>query len=174
MTTIAVGQKVTSAKINQWAPPGMVVDYAGATAPDGWLFCDGASYLAADYPELFTAIGVLYGTADAGVHFNVPDLRDRVSVGVGNTALAANDGVSSANRHGTRHRHTTHIHGFVLDVLSNAIGVAGGAAYQKVTATNTTANHDTGLADGGSGVATDPLDGAAYIGLNKIIRAKDV
>jgi microcystin-dependent protein len=109
VTTIAVGQKVTSAKINQWCPPGMVADYAGATPPAGWLLCDGASYLAADYPELFAAIGVLYGTSDAGVHFNVPDCRGRGSVGKGSNAdvdvLGDNDGVAETNR-SPRHNST--------------------------------------------------------------------
>jgi hypothetical protein len=38
-------------------PAGIVTQYAGVTAPAGWLFCDGANYLPADYPALFRAIG---------------------------------------------------------------------------------------------------------------------
>ncbi len=69
-----------------WAAPAsvpvaVVIPYAGASAPTGWLLCDGASLLrAGTYADLFTAIGTTYGTAD-GTHFNIPDLRGRVSVG---------------------------------------------------------------------------------------------
>jgi microcystin-dependent protein len=62
-------------------PAGMVMPYAGSTAPLGWLVCNGASILRADYPQLFTAIGGAYGAADAN-HFSLPDLRGRVVAGV--------------------------------------------------------------------------------------------
>ena len=62
-------------------PTGMVTPFAGGAAPTGWLLCDGASLLRIDYPALFTAISVTYGSADAS-HFSVPDLRGRVVAGV--------------------------------------------------------------------------------------------
>jgi microcystin-dependent protein len=62
--------------------------YAGATAPAGYLLCNGASYLRTTYPSLFTAIGVTYGAVD-GTHFNVPDLQGRVPLGVGTATGAA-------------------------------------------------------------------------------------
>lgn len=61
-------------------PAGVMKAYGGAAAPTGYLLCDGASKLRADYPDLFTAIGTTYGAAD-GTHFNVPDLRGRVAIG---------------------------------------------------------------------------------------------
>jgi microcystin-dependent protein len=63
-------------------PSGTVNMFAGASAPTGWLLCDGTSYLQATYPVLFAIIGTTYGSAD-GTHFNVPDMRGRVPVGVG-------------------------------------------------------------------------------------------
>lgn len=56
---------------------------ARSTAPSGWLLAYGQSLLRTDYPDLFTAIGTTYGSAD-GTHFNVPDLRGRVPVGLDN------------------------------------------------------------------------------------------
>lgn len=61
---------------------GIIKAYGGAAAPTGYLLCDGTSYLRAAYPDLFTAIGTTFGSAD-GTHFNVPDFRGRVPVGVG-------------------------------------------------------------------------------------------
>lgn len=74
---------------------GEIILYAGAAAPDPrWLVCDGASLLRADYPDLFTAIGTVYGAID-GTHFNLPDLRDRVPMGVGANALGAAIGAAT-------------------------------------------------------------------------------
>lgn len=66
-------------------PTGSMTATACATAPSGWLLCDGTSYLRTDLPDLFTAIGTNYGSVD-GTHFNVPDLRGRVPVGVDGAA----------------------------------------------------------------------------------------
>ena len=50
-------------------PAGTVTQYAGTTAPSGYLFCDGGNYLQTDYPSLYTAIGQNYsaGTTAGGV-----------------------------------------------------------------------------------------------------------
>ena len=61
-------------------PPGVVVPYAGSSAPTGWLICDGSSQLRASFAALFTAIGTTYGNVD-GTHFNLPDLGGRVPAG---------------------------------------------------------------------------------------------
>lgn len=63
-------------------PAGAVLEFAGATAPDGFLLCDGASYLRTDYPALFKAIGTVWGAADA-LHFNVPNHQGVSGCGIG-------------------------------------------------------------------------------------------
>lgn len=74
---------------------GEIVLFAGATPPDTrWLVCDGANLLRADYPSLFTVVGTTYGSVD-GTHFNLPDLRDRVPMGVGTNVLGAALGEST-------------------------------------------------------------------------------
>jgi len=65
---------------------GEIIPFAGDTSPNpNWLFCDGASLLRSDYPDLFTVIGVTYGAVD-GSHFNIPNLVGRVGVGAGSTS----------------------------------------------------------------------------------------
>lgn len=59
---------------------GMVIPYAGITAPSGWLFCYGQTLLRADYADLFTAIADTYGSTDS-TNFLLPDLRGRVIAG---------------------------------------------------------------------------------------------
>lgn len=63
-------------------PTGCLAPFAGDTPPKGYLLCDGASYLVADYPDLFAVIGNKYGAPPDGEHFIVPDARGRSLVGV--------------------------------------------------------------------------------------------
>jgi hypothetical protein len=54
---------------------GTVINYAGSTAPTGYLVCNGSLISRATYADLFTAIGTLYGAGDGATTFAVPDLR---------------------------------------------------------------------------------------------------
>jgi microcystin-dependent protein len=100
-------------------PTGVVMDFAGATAPVGFLLCNGASYATASYPALFTVIGYTFG--GSGANFNVPDLRSRVAVGAGqgsgltNRTLGVTGGEEThtlvlaelaSHTHGVAHTHT--------------------------------------------------------------------
>ncbi|QCI67531.1 tail fiber protein [Phreatobacter stygius] len=73
--------------------PGMMIDYAGATPPTGWLFAAGQVLLRATYPALFAAIGVLHNTGgELGTEFRLPDSRGSI------TAAPDNMGGNNANR----------------------------------------------------------------------------
>ena len=64
-------------------PAGVIVPYAGAAAPVGWLLCDGATYNRSDYPDLFAALGGSsspYGLPSSTT-FKVPDLKGKVVAG---------------------------------------------------------------------------------------------
>ena len=76
-------------------PAGCTLPYAGASAPAGFLLCNGASVLRTSYAVLFTAIGTAYGSVD-GTHFTLPDFA--AAFPRGNTP-AANGGAATA-----RHR----------------------------------------------------------------------
>lgn len=73
---------LNDASIHSAMPAGAVIPFAGSASPTGFLLCNGASVLRADYASLFTAIGTAFGAAD-GTHFNVPDMRGRSPLGVG-------------------------------------------------------------------------------------------
>jgi len=64
------------------ATTGVIVPYAGGILPTDWLPCDGRSVLRSAYPNLFAAIGTVWGSVD-GAHFNIPDLRGQTLVGQG-------------------------------------------------------------------------------------------
>jgi len=65
-------------------PTGTVVDFAGSTAPDGWLICNGQFASRTAYAALFAVIGTIYGTGDGSTTFNLPDARGRVTAGLDN------------------------------------------------------------------------------------------
>lgn len=150
-------------------PTGSISQFGGSTAPIGWLLCDGSAVSRTTYAALFGVISTTYGSGDGSTTFNIPDLRGRVAVGLGTNAsvssLGGNDGVVAANRRGTKHRHTPHTHTYVEYTGSGSIGgpASGGGAYSLNA-------EPTSSADGGSGDATDPLDGSAFLIVNHIIK----
>lgn len=69
---------------------GFMFDYAGSSAPTGWLLCDGSVISRTTYADLFAIIGTTYNTGgEAGTHFRLPDLRGRASLGAGTGASPA-------------------------------------------------------------------------------------
>jgi microcystin-dependent protein len=64
-------------------PPGAASIYFGASAPTGWLFCDGSAVSRTTYAALFTAIGTTWGVGNGTTTFNLPDLRGRIPMGSG-------------------------------------------------------------------------------------------
>lgn len=76
----------------QILPPGVIIPYGSATAPTGWLLCDGAAVSRTTYADLFAIIGTTFGVGDGSTTFNVPDCRGRFLL------CKDNLGGSSANR----------------------------------------------------------------------------
>jgi microcystin-dependent protein len=65
--------------------------FAGTYAPDMWAFCEGQFLLIAQYGELFSVIGTMYG-GDGMTTFALPDLRGRVPIHQGNAFVLAQKG----------------------------------------------------------------------------------
>lgn len=63
-------------------PAGVVLAYAGATAPSGFILCNGALVNRITYAALFAAIGTAHGTGDGSTTFALPDYRGRFLRGV--------------------------------------------------------------------------------------------
>lgn len=77
-----VGLETRVALIEQLVVPGTIHPYAGASAPNGYLFCQGQAVSRSTYPLLFNAIGTTYGSGDGSTTFNLPDLQGRTPAGV--------------------------------------------------------------------------------------------
>lgn len=117
--------------------PGMLMDYAGTTAPTGWLFCYGQAISRTTYAALFAVISTTYGVGDGTSTFNVPDLRGRVIAGKDDM------GGSSANRL------TTILNG-------DNLGATGGTETFTQT-TSTMPAHSHGGTSGAAGAHTHTL-----------------
>lgn len=66
-------------------PIGSVIDFTGHSSfiPTNYLLCNGQAVSRTTYAELFAIIGTVWGSGDGSTTFNVPDLRNRVTVGAG-------------------------------------------------------------------------------------------
>jgi len=65
-------------------PIGGVIDFSGAAAPDGFVFCFGQELSRTDYADLFAVINTTYGPGNGTTTFSVPDYRGRVGAGKDN------------------------------------------------------------------------------------------
>jgi microcystin-dependent protein len=74
---------------------GMIVNYATQTPPAGVLECNGATYQAADYPDLFAALDPVFKIN--ATQFRVPDLRQRFVLGATNTSPSWAPGASGGS-----------------------------------------------------------------------------
>lgn len=66
-------------------PIGSIIPYGGATAPNGWLICQGQAISRSEYTDLFSAIGTTFGSGNGSTTFNIPDLRNKAAMGAGTT-----------------------------------------------------------------------------------------
>ncbi len=62
-------------------PTGSGKIFYGATAPTGFLLCQGQAVSRTTYAKLFAVLGTTYGTGNGTTTFAVPDMRGRVPVG---------------------------------------------------------------------------------------------
>ena len=176
-----VAQKYVSLPPPPGVPAGSLFMFPGTNMPSGYLLCDGQSVLRADYPNLFAALGgtgSTWGLPD-GTHFNVPDLRGRVPVGLGThadvNALGDNDGAAVGDRRPS-HKHTvgdpTHAHYYGINSsyqdFAGAAGVQGVAG--GVGASLATAAAATGVTVGPTAAGT-PLDTPSFVTVNYIIKS---
>lgn len=63
-------------------PPGVIHQYAGSSAPSGYLLCEGQAVSRVTYAALFAIIGTTYGAGDGSTTFNLPNLTGKVPVGL--------------------------------------------------------------------------------------------
>lgn len=133
-------------------PTGAIFPFAGTVVPTGYLLCDGAEQLIANYPELFTAIGYTYKALGllAGVStFALPDLRGRFPLGKdsmnnGTSVPSLLDGSLITTIDPAADR--------VTDVTADTVGLSNGTEEKDIAVTNLPDHkHDLKGTDTGGG-----------------------
>ena len=160
-------------------PIGTVEAYAGSSAPNGYLLCDGSAISRTTYSDLFSIIGTTYGTGDGSTTFNLPNIKGKVVV-MQDTSDTDFDTLGETG-------------GSKTDNLSNAYALNGSATLSGNDSTNVykgknqtfTGNYITNGGSSGSGQAyagtgyVTELGGTVskvqpYIVLNYIIKANKI
>lgn len=105
-------------------PPATVLPYAAASAPDGWLLCDGSAVSRTTYAALFAAIGTTYGVGDGSTTFNLPNTQGVFLRGAGSQTISA---ISYSGTRGTTEADQMqgHLHNMNINVAAEQDG--GGA-----------------------------------------------
>ena len=133
-------------KITNVEKAGFVKIWAGETAPEGYLLCDGSAISRTTYSALFAAIGTLYGVGDGSSTFNLPNFNDRIPQGNGNRG-----GVGAL-----LNESLPNIKGSLVDDLVNSTQTASGAFSISAIRSDT-----TGAATGTLRVATLNFDASS-------------
>ena len=71
---------------------GTILPWSNSTLPSGYLNCDGTAVSRSTYSALFAIISTDYGAGDGASTFNLPDLRDKVPLGVSSSRAVASTG----------------------------------------------------------------------------------
>jgi microcystin-dependent protein len=130
------------------SPTGMLMAFASASLPTGWLVCDGTAVSRTIYAALYAIIGTTWGAGDGVSTFNVPNLQNRFLVGAGNFGFATLGGATNFTLSIAQlpsHTHTItdpgHTHTDFAASSTNTAGAAAGA----VTTGGMTGSNTTGI-----------------------------
>jgi microcystin-dependent protein len=173
--TLGLGSAATH-DATELNPTGIINLWPAAAPPTGWLICNGASLLRADYAALFSVIGTTYGSVD-GTHFSLPDMRGNVPMGVSAShALASTGGaethtLTSAEMPSHTHTQDAHAHnqkGYGATLGSGSVGWRIGSSGTQTTDTGITSTTATNQNTGGGGAHNNLQP---YLALNYIIKS---
>jgi microcystin-dependent protein len=163
------------------SPAGVIMAFAGTTAPSGFLACNGAAVSQTTYAALYDAIGATWNTGGEGAgNFRLPDLRGMFVRGTGTNATGSSSGAVGPSV-GTyaadtylNHNHAItdpgHTHG--VSASSNAFGTGSLGSVNRFESfgggsTGTTSSVGTGISVNTSttgGTETKPKNyGVLYI-----------
>lgn len=134
-------------------PTGSGMIWYTATAPDGWVLCDGSAVgRVGANAGVFALLGTTYGVGDGSTTFNLPDLRQRFPLG----KAAAGTGSTLAGTGGA----IDHVH--TVDPPSTTSGVPSDqttvcVATPTVNVGSRIHTHDVDVASFNSGAANPPF-----------------
>ena len=114
---------------------GTIKPWGKATAPEGYLLCDGSAVSRSTYADLFAVISTTYGAGDSSTTFNVPDLQGKFPQGKsGTTNLATTGGANTVTVAVTNNQAAT-------NATNQTVTITGSIANTSLT-TAQLASHD--------------------------------
>jgi len=125
----------------QVVPPGVIQQYAGATAPAGYLLCNGASFSSGVYGALATVVGDTYGT-HSGTTYYLPNMQTRVPVGKNASGTFATLGATGGEETHTLLTTGLPAHGHGLTWTSSGAGTATASATSSTGDQSVSHTHD--------------------------------
>lgn len=134
-------------------PTGSGMIWYTATAPDGWVLCDGSAVgRVGANAGIFALLGTTYGVGDGSTTFNLPDLRQKFPLG----KAAAGTGSTLAGTGGA----IDHLH--AVDPPNTTSGANSTVrtvcvATPTVDVAGRTHTHDVDVASFNSGAANPPF-----------------
>jgi microcystin-dependent protein len=120
----ATGPQGTQGPQGLTEPAGVIKMYGGASAPTGFLLCDGSAVSRTTYSALFTAISTTYGVGDGSTTFNLPNFTN--SFPRGNTP-GVGAGADTHSHTSAAHSHTSAAHSHTSAAHSHPLSSAGAA-----------------------------------------------
>ncbi len=168
-------------------PVGTITPYAGQSAPDGYLACDGSAVSRTTYAALFKVISTTYGSGD-GSTFNLPNLQGRTIIGVSSSHTLATTGgeethtlteneMPSHSHSGSTDASGEHYHsisGISVYMGANLIRVRDShnpnISQQNDMTTNTSGSHSHSVYINSAGGGQSHNNMQPYIALNYIIK----
>jgi|GEM_PF-1107904 len=124
-----------------------------ATAPSGFLICDGSEISRTTYADLFAVIGTTFGVGNGSTTFNLPDMRGRV-VGGANDAGLPNGETGSFSTRNEADTVGTEDHTLTTNEMpshSHTVGLGGGGSSSFNYARHTSDNQFTSQTSGSTG-----------------------
>lgn len=155
---------------------GAMLMWPTATAPSGFLLCNGQTVSRTTYAALFAILGATFGAGDGSTTFTLPDYRDRMPIGAGTTYSAAGTG-GSKDAVIVSHTHTATVtdpgHTHTATGIADLTGPGGGFNWGGAgSATRTTNTGTTGIsvANASTGVSGTNANLPPYLGVYFIIK----
>ena len=154
---------------------GAIKPWTKATAPDGYVLCNGAAISRSTYADLFAVISTTYGSGDGSTTFNVPQLQGKMPQGYdGNTYNLAGPGGANtvtvavtitgsiSNTSLTTAQLASHSHGFNASRGQNSSGSfppGGSSSHGSPPSSGNTDNNGSGTGHNHSHTLSGTLTG---------------
>lgn len=176
-----------TAAVSAAMPVGSITMYGGATAPTGYLICDGSPVSRSTYASLWDVLrngttSSPYGNGDGSTTFNLPNLTQRFPLGKAASGTGATLGATGgaidhthsvpAHYHsmsgagttlatGTESANHTHALGYGTNLVGGAIAKPGSFSGTSTSDTGIQSANHTHAITGSIGLVTGGVDGNA-------------